>query len=259
MANLEHLKILAKGVFEWNLWRELNPQISPDLSNVDFSSMNLEGVNFTSSIITGSKFERANLRKARLSKSKLMYTQFREAILAEAHLDFADLTKAYMLDARLEGAYFYKSRLVKTNLSGTYLSHTLLDDCNLTGVSLFAAFLRATSLTGTNLRNAVMIATTLSDVDLSVAKNIDKIRHLGASTIGIDTLYKSQGKIPLSFLRGAGIPDTMIEYANSLIGKPIEYYSCFISYSTQEPRLCQPLVRRPTKQHRPLLPCSRRA
>ncbi len=40
--------------------------------------------------------------------------------------------------------------------------------------------------------------------------------------------------LPESFLRGAGVPDSFITYAGSLVGKPIEFYSCFISYSTKD-------------------------
>jgi hypothetical protein len=37
--------------------------------------------------------------------------------------------------------------------------------------------------------------------------------------------------IPEAFLRGAGVPDVFIQYAASLAGVPLEFYSCFISYS----------------------------
>jgi hypothetical protein len=63
---------------------------------------------------------------------------------------------------------------------------------------------------------------------------LETVKHLGPSTIGIDTLYKSKGKIPEVFLRGCGVPDTMIAYAASLVGQPIQYYSCFISYSSRD-------------------------
>jgi len=36
------------------------------------------------------------------------------------------------------------------------------------------------------------------------------------------------------FLRGAGLPDTFIDYARSLITRPIQYYTCFISYSSKD-------------------------
>ena len=35
-------------------------------------------------------------------------------------------------------------------------------------------------------------------------------------------------------MRGAGLSDTFIEYARSLASHPIEYYSCFISYSSKD-------------------------
>jgi TIR domain len=60
------------------------------------------------------------------------------------------------------------------------------------------------------------------------------VRHDGPSSIGIDTIYESQGNIPEEFLKGAGVDDTFITYIRSLVGKAIEYYSCFISYSSKD-------------------------
>lgn len=63
---------------------------------------------------------------------------------------------------------------------------------------------------------------------------LEAVTHEGPSTIGIDTLYKSHGNIPEAFLRGCGVPEQFIAYARSLIASPIEFYSCFISYSTRD-------------------------
>ena len=62
------------------------------------------------------------------------------------------------------------------------------------------------------------------------------MRHFGPSSVGIDTLFGSGGKIPAEFLRGCGIPDELITYLPSLLGslQPIQFYSCFISYSTKD-------------------------
>ena len=56
----------------------------------------------------------------------------------------------------------------------------------------------------------------------------------GPSTIGTDTLERSHGDIPEVFLRGAGLSDTFIEYVHALVQKPIDYYTCFISYSSKD-------------------------
>ncbi len=60
------------------------------------------------------------------------------------------------------------------------------------------------------------------------------VNHVAPSTIGVDTIYSSKGKIPEEFLRGAGVPENFIEYMRSLVANPIEYYSCFISYSSKD-------------------------
>ena len=90
------------------------------------------------------------------------------------------------------------------------------------------------SLHGADLENAILGFTILADLDLGTVKSLDNVRHIYPSTIGIDTLYKSKGNIPEVFLRGCGVPDQMIEYAKSLTGNPIEFYSCFISYSSKD-------------------------
>ena len=67
------------------------------------------------------------------------------------------------------------------------------------------------------------------------------MRHEGPSTIGVDTIYRSQGKIPEVFLRGAGLPDEFIDYIGSLVGRPIQFYSCFISYAGEDQEFAERL------------------
>jgi hypothetical protein len=50
--------------------------------------------------------------------------------------------------------------------------------------------------------------------------------------IGIDTIFLSKGSIPEVFLRGAGVPDDLIDYMTSLVSKP--YYSCVVCYSDED-------------------------
>ena len=76
---------------------------------------------------------------------------------------------------------------------------------------------------------------------MSGVKGLDTLNHVGPSSIGIDTIYKSKGKIPLAFLRGAGVPENLIEYMASLVGSGIEFYSLFISYSTKDQEFAERL------------------
>jgi TIR domain len=69
---------------------------------------------------------------------------------------------------------------------------------------------------------------------LTEALGLIKARHRGPSTIGIDTIYRSKGKVPEPFLRGCGVPENFITFAKSLVGSALEFYSVFISYSTKD-------------------------
>jgi hypothetical protein len=77
--------------------------------------------------------------------------------------------------------------------------------------------------------------------NLSEVKGLDTVSHRGPSTIGIDTIYESKSNIPEVFLRGCGVPEDFIVYMRSLVGKAIEFYSCFISYSSKDDAFAQRL------------------
>lgn len=67
------------------------------------------------------------------------------------------------------------------------------------------------------------------------------MKHHGPSSIGIDTIYMSNGKIPHSFLRGAGVPEIFITYMESLVSQAIEFNSLFISHSSKNKDFAQQL------------------
>jgi hypothetical protein len=49
----------------------------------------------------------------------------------------------------------------------------------------------------------------------------------------VECLYRSGNNLPLKFLEGAGFPKGLLSYLPELVqaGAPIQFYSCFISYS----------------------------
>jgi hypothetical protein len=126
-------------------------------------------------------------------------------------------------------ADLHRSNLVRANLALANLSGADLRHANLT-----RAILNEANLKGANLSHSLLSRTTLGNVDLGVAIGLDTIIHRGPSTIGIDTIYRSKSPLPLAFLRGAGVPDRLIDYLPSLVSSQIEFYSCFISYSNMD-------------------------
>jgi hypothetical protein len=70
---------------------------------------------------------------------------------------------------------------------------------------------------------------------ISNAGGLETIVHHGPSIIGIDTIYISQGKIPLAFLQGVGVPNSFINALRGLVAEnALGYYTCFISYARED-------------------------
>jgi uncharacterized protein YjbI with pentapeptide repeats len=194
MANQEHLNQLRQGIDGWNRWRAQHPNIVPDLVDANISE--------------------ADLTFADLSHANLSYVNFRHSNLSHANLSGTDLSHTYLSYADLSHAI----------LNSAILNHAVLRHANLSHADLSHA----------NLGYAYVESTTFGDLDLRTVIGLETVKHEGPSTIGIDTIVNSEGYIPEVFLRGAGVSDTFITYIRSLVGKSIEYYSCFISYSSKD-------------------------
>jgi uncharacterized protein YjbI with pentapeptide repeats len=134
----------------------------------------------------------------------------------------------------LSDANLSRVNLSDANLNGVNLSDANLNDTDLSGDRLISANLSRTILGDTILIGTQIGLTIFGELDLRTVKGLDTVDHVAPSTIGIDTVYRSKGNIPEAFLKGAGVDDTFITYIRSLVGKSIEYYSCFISYSSKD-------------------------
>jgi uncharacterized protein YjbI with pentapeptide repeats len=165
-----------------------------DLSDTDLSDANLCHANLYAAVMRGSDLSSANLTYACLRLANL-----RDAVLPNAQMQDALLAGAVLRGANLSGA----------DLSGAELADADLSEADVGG-------------------------TGFSDTDLSRVRGLASVRHNSRSTISIDTIYLSQGKIPESFLRGAGVPEGFITYVKSLTGAAFDFYSCFISYSSTD-------------------------
>jgi hypothetical protein len=211
MANPKHLKLLSQGIDRWNAWRNEHRNTFPDLSEANLRKMDLSG---------------ANLSGADLSK---------------ADLSGADLSEADLVRADLSGARLHRAALIGADLGAADLAGADCSRTNLKAAILYGADLSEANLTGADFREARAGSTNFADVDLSGAKGLEAVEHDVRSTVGIDTIYKSKGKIPEAFLRGCGVPDEFIAYIGSMAERPIEFYSCFISYSTKDQRFAERL------------------
>src|ERR1039458_4706502 len=206
MANPKHLKILKQGVTAWNQWREKNRDECPSLS-------------------------RADLIFAHLNRSKLSVADDSVADIMFSHQGYADVIWMNSKYASSSLADFSGA-----DFSGADLSVANLRGADLSGANLRGANLNGAHLKGTILTEAIFGATTIGYVDLSAAIGLETVLHFGPSTVGIDTLYKSQGRIHDEFLRGAGVPEEVMTHLLPSIrcGPPIQWHSCFTSHSAKD-------------------------
>jgi uncharacterized protein YjbI with pentapeptide repeats len=195
------------------------------------------------------------LDDADLSRAVLCCTDLSESSLVGAQFYDAHIEGAQFISSNRNGADFRTSyagpftgevygfgdsphrsgptQFTRARLRHANLPHKLegsdFTQCDLTFATFDRCDLRSANFAGAEMANTVFLGT-----DLSGVRDLQTVKHSGPSSIGIDTLYESKGNIPDFFLRGCGVPEPLIVYAQSLVARPIEFYSCFISYSSHD-------------------------
>jgi uncharacterized protein YjbI with pentapeptide repeats len=234
MANEEHLKLINQGVEAWNSWRENTSHAIPDLSSAELNGASLRrsdlrDVDLSNAQLIGVDLSDANLQRANLYATSLAVSNLSRADLRGANLRRSTLSEANLWIADLAGASLAAGYLYAADLSGAHLR-----GADLRGADLRSVFFDSTILDEADLTGAVIAGTTFCNIDLSTVRGLETINHFGPSTIGIDTLFRSDGEIPEVFLREAGVPEDFITFIPSLVGRAIEFYSSFISYSHED-------------------------
>ncbi len=171
----------APGAF--NKWREQNPDIVLDLTGAPLNRVELPGAQLAPADLEGANLTGAILTRARLPEANLM-----SANLRESDLVLANLVGANLADSNPRGRPTWSRP------------------------SWVAADLNTANLRGSLFEDATIGYTVFADVDLLWASGLDSVSHVGPSTIGVDTIFRSQGTIPDSFLRGCGVPEELITH-----------------------------------------------
>jgi hypothetical protein len=203
----------------------------------------------------------ANLAEAHLGEVNLRGADLRETNISEADLRGADLRGAYFQFADLGGANLGGANLREAKLSETDISDADLRGADLRGANIGGANIRESDLRGADLSEAFLFSTIFADCDLSETRGFDAVDHSGPSTLGVNTLVKSRGRIPEAFLRGCGlspwevaaarlfdpslsaqqITDIQYEIFNLRTKGPLFIGGFFISYSHADSRFVDKL------------------
>lgn len=166
MAIAEHVEIFKKGSQVWNAWRDENPHISPDLSDIDFESdvhtykemydmpeftgynlsyMNINRVTarnsyFINCFFTGSTlnfsdicfslFQNCSFEEASLAVSKIGSEEFQECDFTNADLSYCSAE-----ETNFSGSKFISTKLSNMSLVKTDFTNTVIDEARVYGIS----------------------------------------------------------------------------------------------------------------------------
>ena len=171
------------------IWMALSESWRPP---IDLQGANLRGADFTSCDLSLVDFRGADLSEARLDRTTFAYASLqnviaRKASLTKANLSLVDCDDADFSGSDLSNAHFsavscWRASLVAANLGNTIFETCRMDDADLLGATCgFAVW---------------------ANTDLRGIRNLADVRHVGPSTVGLDTVLASRGDIPEVFLRG---------------------------------------------------------
>ena len=211
-------------------WKEL-PGV--DFSGCDLRDAHLEGVRLPDALLGGVNFERARLASATLAGAKIEHAQFDDAVLVEA-----DLRRTKIRHCRLSGVVASDADFSRARFSDAWIDACTFGGSRFRSARFTRGLLSAAEFVRVDLANAVfdraeVDSCTFAETDLSTTKGLETLVPRGPSVVGAETLFLSRQRIPAAFLRGCGLPDAFIEYLSSPASTDtIEYYSCFISYSS---------------------------
>ncbi len=213
MADRHQLALLRQSVDKWNRWRQAHPELRPDLRGADLHGVELGTVPKRARGRRGAwlipfrpaaQLSRADLRGAQLAGARfddgsLGGADLRGACLVGASFEYADLRSADLAEARLQGCRFVSSDLAEANF-----------------------------------KRAIVGRTQFVDVDMRDVRGLERLDHMSRSSIGVESILKSQGKIPDGFLRGIGIPLTTIGVLQRMARTMAAEPSCFISHTSKD-------------------------
>ena len=264
MANMEHVQMVRRGRDVVARWREANPNELLDLnaaymSYVRAPQVNISGAELRNADLMGAVLRRANLSGCFLNPCHLYHADLRESDLSNAlfngsnmrgadlrgaNLTGADLDRVILSDADLSGANLTNANLQRSSLVGAKLKGTNLEGANFAGASLVRSDLSDALLTsadlfqtqiwncdvsGADFTGAAFGYTVLQDCDLRATLGLGQARHDAPSSIGVDTIYRSNGQIPPSFLDGVGIPSSVAALQEVVASASTELSECYIA------------------------------
>lgn len=204
-----------EGIQEWNRRRSAREEV-PSLRGVDLSGTDLANL-----IVTGK------------------HPGAKTIGVTGAHLNDLELSDVDFTACNLSHIGFNNSVLSNADFTEANLSHASLSHCDLTGARFHGSILFQTEMSNADVTNATFGFSAVL-VDFSRIKGLADTKHFAPSFLDLDDFLLRGGPNPAEsahvppelFLVGAGFQQQTIDFIHQCSAQPIQFYSCFISYSS---------------------------
>jgi len=267
-------RLLTIGPEAWNRWKTENADRKLDFSGHRFEGIlapNLHDLDLSGVDVSNAKLSSSNLSRTNLSGVQAWRTDFGGAILDDANFSGALIAQATFGRASIHSTDFSNAEITSTNFRGVKGSSAQFRSARINDVDFWSAVLfkanfenavignanfNSTWLEQTNFMQALIARSVFFDsililtefgkclmdqnlfcrVDLSGALGLETAEFRRPCSLGLDTIIHSEGKLPEEFLRGCEVPEPISIQIPALIRalEPIQFYSCFISYSHED-------------------------
>jgi uncharacterized protein YjbI with pentapeptide repeats len=164
-ADPSHIRILQKGAEKWNEWREKNPEIQPNLKEVNLAAIgctDLSYYNLDYADLTNIKGYRTNFYQV-----SALYTNWNGAILQNVNFQNAMLHGCNLSNAKIEDSHFIEAILDSSNLTGAVLSDINFSKASLIKANLSDIKLNFSDLTQANLMQAIVTNAVISNCNFA--------------------------------------------------------------------------------------------
>jgi len=137
IINGKPLSIILEDHLHWlnadcEGWENMKANLSEaNLSDIDFSGMDLRCVNFHKAVIHETNFSQADIRFANFSQADISFTYFNKANLYEANFSEARLYHTDFIYANLCGGKFLGAYICGANLNESKIYNADFNNCNL--------------------------------------------------------------------------------------------------------------------------------
>ncbi len=196
MANPEHVQILRQGPVAWNRWRKEYSTVGPDLSQLDFGT--IQELCMPVPDLSGFDLARADLRMSSLRNAITVNASFHNAYMVSADLCFGHFGHCDFRGAKLRLSRIGSAKFSSCDFTGADLAYCSAEETKFTGSNLIIVDMShmqlvSTDFTDTAIQDTHVYGAAAWDLKLEGCDQSGiVITPSGASAITVDDLEIAQ-------------------------------------------------------------------